>query len=183
MSSFRPVNTTLAAPEGSSGSGKGLEETTPTTPRPNARFSDQPPKEIPREESVPSTPTRHNFGGVPGQRPLPSAPFTPSHGADAQSELGSGLTRENSHRSVHSHQSSDSQDVDMADDDDGQEASDNESVTSDSQRPSKKKKKGQRFFCTDFPPCTLSFTRSEHLARHIRQVHVVSQALQCADLY
>jgi C2H2 transcription facotor len=31
-----------------------------------------------------------------------------------------------------------------------------------------KKKKPQRFFCTDFPPCTLSFTRSEHLARHIR---------------
>ncbi|KAI5308931.1 hypothetical protein KEM55_004499 [Ascosphaera atra] len=30
-----------------------------------------------------------------------------------------------------------------------------------------KKKKGQRFFCTDFPPCNLSFTRSEHLARHI----------------
>lgn len=36
--------------------------------------------------------------------------------------------------------------------------------------PPSKKKKGQRFFCTDFPPCTLSFTRSEHLARHIRYV-------------
>lgn len=34
-------------------------------------------------------------------------------------------------------------------------------------RPSKKKK-GQRFYCTDYPPCNLSFTRSEHLARHIR---------------
>jgi hypothetical protein len=34
--------------------------------------------------------------------------------------------------------------------------------------PPSKKKKGQRFFCTDFPPCNLSFTRSEHLARHIR---------------
>jgi C2H2 transcription facotor len=34
-------------------------------------------------------------------------------------------------------------------------------------RPSKKKK-GQRFFCTEYPPCILSFTRSEHLARHIR---------------
>ena len=33
---------------------------------------------------------------------------------------------------------------------------------------SSKKKKGQRFFCTEFPPCNLSFTRSEHLARHIR---------------
>jgi hypothetical protein len=31
-----------------------------------------------------------------------------------------------------------------------------------------KKKKSQRFYCTDYPPCNLSFTRSEHLARHIR---------------
>ncbi|KAK2738550.1 hypothetical protein FQN57_006972 [Myotisia sp. PD_48] len=34
--------------------------------------------------------------------------------------------------------------------------------------PPSKKKKGQRFFCTAYPPCSLSFTRSEHLARHIR---------------
>jgi hypothetical protein len=31
-----------------------------------------------------------------------------------------------------------------------------------------KKKKQQRFYCTEYPPCSLSFTRSEHLARHIR---------------
>lgn len=31
-----------------------------------------------------------------------------------------------------------------------------------------KRKKGHRFYCVDFPPCNLSFTRSEHLARHIR---------------
>jgi uncharacterized Zn-finger protein len=54
-------------------------------------------------------------------------------------------------------------------DEDDKDASDNESVASDSNRPSKKKK-GQRFFCTEFPPCNLSFTRSEHLARHIRYV-------------
>ena len=54
-------------------------------------------------------------------------------------------------------------------DEDEKDGSDNDSVTSDSNRPSKKKK-GQRFFCTDFPPCNLSFTRSEHLARHIRYV-------------
>jgi uncharacterized Zn-finger protein len=54
-------------------------------------------------------------------------------------------------------------------DDDDKDGSDNESVTSDANRPSKKKK-GQRFFCTEFPPCNLSFTRSEHLARHIRYV-------------
>jgi uncharacterized Zn-finger protein len=54
-------------------------------------------------------------------------------------------------------------------DEDDKDGSDNDSVASDSNRPSKKKK-GQRFFCTDFPPCNLSFTRSEHLARHIRYV-------------
>lgn len=63
------------------------------------------------------------------------------------------------------------QDVEMGEgeeDEEGDElGSDNDSVDGDLERPSKKKK-GQRFFCTDFPPCQLSFTRSEHLARHIR---------------
>lgn len=46
-------------------------------------------------------------------------------------------------------------------------ASDEESVNADGTRNGKKRK-SQRFYCTDFPPCNLSFTRSEHLARHIR---------------
>ena len=79
-----------------------------------------------------------------------------------------------------SHATNCSDDVEMGEGDaeDGAEddGSDNDSVTSDSQRPSKKKK-GQRFFCTDFPPCQLSFTRSEHLARHIRFVMSITSAV------
>jgi hypothetical protein len=47
--------------------------------------------------------------------------------------------------------------------------SDDDSIDGDAKHASKKKK-GQRFFCTEYPPCHLSFTRSEHLARHIRLV-------------
>jgi hypothetical protein len=62
--------------------------------------------------------------------------------------------------------SRDGEDVDMDGSDDGEEGSDEESVNADGTRS--KKKKSQRFYCTDYPPCNLSFTRSEHLARHIR---------------
>jgi hypothetical protein len=55
---------------------------------------------------------------------------------------------------------------DGEDGEDGEEGSDEESVNADGTRS--KKKKSQRFYCVDYPPCTLSFTRSEHLARHIR---------------
>jgi hypothetical protein len=70
--------------------------------------------------------------------------------------------------SQHSTKSPDSADVDMDDDGDeeGEEGSEDESVNDDGTRS--KKKKSQRFYCTEYPPCNLSFTRSEHLARHIR---------------
>jgi hypothetical protein len=47
--------------------------------------------------------------------------------------------------------------------------------------PPSKKKKGQRFFCTDFPPCNLSFTRSEHLARHIRYAQIEQRGKKGCD--
>ncbi|TKA69458.1 hypothetical protein B0A49_06768 [Cryomyces minteri] len=140
MSSFRAVNTTLTVSEQLPE--RLGEETTPTTPRQNRTFAETPSAQIRADESTPNTPTRHSFGGVAGQRPLPASPFPSSHDAtQAEGQRGL-LTRGLSHQSTHS---VDSQDVDMEDDDDDPDGSDNESVTSDSQRPSKKKK-GQRFF-------------------------------------
>lgn len=166
MSTFQAVNTMLTVPEPPSG--RAGDETTPTTPRPNSRFFTDPKTvaDVRAEDPSAKTPTRNSFAaGLAGQRPLPSSlPRDPSETPSTKSEA----SRDDSHRSTQSVAST--QDVHMGDgDEDDKDESDNDSVTSDTNRPSKKKK-GQRFFCTEFPPCNLSFTRSEHLARHIRYV-------------
>ena len=162
MAAFSAVNASLTEPEHA----QNTQAQPPTTPKPDANMTDQPVQESNVEASSPNTPTRHSFAGVPGQRPLPDEPLTPVQQKTQVPEPESSAKRPASHRAT------ESEDVEMGDGDDDEQrgeddGSDNESVTSESQRPSKKKK-GQRFFCTDFPPCQLSFTRSEHLARHIR---------------
>jgi hypothetical protein len=113
------------------------------------------------------TPTRATFGAaMAGQKPLPSSPFPQSV------QIAEAADRPRRDNSQHSSKSSnrDSMDIDM-DESDGEEgddgSDDDDSVDADGTR-SGKKKKSQRFFCTEYPPCALSFTRSEHLARHIR---------------
>lgn len=155
---FRPVNTTLAQ-EAHICIG---DEPNPTTPRPNT--APHMPPHTHRDDAT--TPTRANFGSLASQRPLPTNPF-PSDIIVPPTSTGdqhSGLRRGDSQ---HSARSRDSEDVDMDDSEEGEEGSDDESVNADGTRSSKKKK-SQRFYCTDYPPCNLSFTRSEHLARHIR---------------
>ena len=169
MSSFQAVNTTLSVPEPPSGRSGG--ETTPTTPRPDARFQKDAKSGETTTAEDPSlkTPTRNSFIGIAGQKPLPSSPFTPSRELSETPSTKRNLSRGQSYTSTQSVDTAEDVQMGEGDEDDDKDGSDNESVTSESGRPSKKKK-GQRFFCTEFPPCNLSFTRSEHLARHIRYV-------------
>ncbi|KPM39892.1 hypothetical protein AK830_g6668 [Neonectria ditissima] len=155
---FRPVNSPLA----NNVSREDVMASSPATPRPNT---------APQQPSMPAdspTPTRATFNPLMNsQKPLPSSPFPQTVQVPDQSRLP---RRGNSQ---HSNKSVDSVDIDMEDSDGEAGAieegagSDDDSVGADGTR-SGKKKKSQRFYCVDYPPCNLSFTRSEHLARHIR---------------
>ncbi|KAJ8122238.1 hypothetical protein ONZ43_g1517 [Nemania bipapillata] len=124
-----------------------------------------------RDRGVPSpttpTPTKATFG----QLPLPNSPFPPPvHIPDSAEEDKAPRRDDPQHPSI-SRRNSDN--VGM-DDTDGEAHGKEDSVVTDEEGSvnadgsKSKKKKSQRFYCTEYPPCNLSFTRSEHLARHIR---------------
>lgn len=125
------------------------------------------------------TPTRDSFAAANGKRTLPMSPTEEESSQD--SPMRNDLRREGSHRSSNSQVIQD-QDIDMGVSDEEGEGSENDSQDDGTERPSKKKKKGQRFFCTEYPPCNLSFTRSEHLARHIR-CGLVDNSLEWALIF
>lgn len=164
---FRPVNSNLIA--------QTITED-PTTPS-SASAAASRPNTAPHAQHLvamaphdaAATPTRASFAAAaPGQKPLPTSPFPQAvQVPDSTDRLRSDMSQ----HSAKSSTTRDSMDVDMDDSDgeggNGDDGSDDESVNADGTR-SNKKKKSQRFYCTDYPPCNLSFTRSEHLARHIR---------------
>ncbi|XWW99882.1 hypothetical protein V2A60_007896 [Cordyceps javanica] len=122
----------------------------PATPRPNT--APQSHHDMPNDDG--RTPTRVTFGA--------SNDMHNRQHEQPQPEVANSSSTTSPNR--------DSMDVDMEDSDnevgDDNGGSDGESLNDDGTKS--KKKKSQRFYCTDYPPCNLSFTRSEHLARHIR---------------
>ncbi|KAM3448242.1 hypothetical protein MY3296_007981 [Beauveria thailandica] len=148
---FRPVNH-LNLTDYYHKDTSSIMHSSPAAPRPNTAPQSQ--NDRPKDDG--RTPTRVTFSASNDMR----------HQQNEQPQS------DNAHSSSTTSPNRDSMDVDMEDSDneagagDDNGGSDGESANGDGTKS--KKKKSQRFYCTDFPPCNLSFTRSEHLARHIR---------------
>ncbi|PBP16329.1 hypothetical protein BUE80_DR012969 [Diplocarpon rosae] len=176
-STFSPVNIALVQGEYPS----------PRSPRPHTAPGSQLQQTTTLRPDGAPNPTIATVTALAGQRPLPpaSSPFLPvaSTTSSAHDEhLRPSLSRGDSQHSAHSR---DPEDVDMGSGDGEEDGSDDETsanasanANADGSNATKKKGKSQRFHCTYWPPCTLSFTRSEHLARHIRK-HTGERPFQC----
>lgn len=120
-----------------------------------------------------ATTPRANHNGVPT---TPERSLTAERRPDDALKNGGSEGSSRAPASGHARTSSVSDEPVHGDSEGERDGSDPEAEGGDA--PPSKKKKGQRFFCIDFPPCNLSFTRSEHLARHIRK-HTGERPFQC----
>jgi hypothetical protein len=151
---------------------RGHEEVvTPTTPRPPTSQTFQ---SLSAEVGTDNVADPLVTTSLPNDKvSLPPSTFAFPAQHDPQRNM---LYRGSSQASIQSSMAVDDMDMDGSEDD--QDGSDNDTENGEPGRSSKKKK-GQRFFCTEFPPCNLSFTRSEHLARHIRFIHTLVVESPC----
>ncbi|KAH8903747.1 hypothetical protein BR93DRAFT_947014 [Coniochaeta sp. PMI_546] len=182
MPPFRSVNPPQGpddqSPDDMSSTSPPVPESNDAPPQPQSQSQPQPPPQPqPPNPSADDaiTPTRANFAtsGMAAQRPLPTSPFQDiTHIIEVS--LPKTPKRNDSQRS---RKSRDSVDMDM-DGSEGEHSGSPGDSGNDSGTVTNKKKKTQRFFCTEFPPCKLSFTRSEHLARHIRK-HTGERPFMC----
>lgn len=148
---------------------RGHEEVvTPTTPRPPVSQAFQNMSAEPIQMNNTAAVPQLSSSVPTGQLSQSATNFTFPSGQHA-TQRGM-LYRDSSQTSAQSSMAVDDMDMDASEDD--QDDSDNDTENGEPGRSSKKKK-GQRFFCTEFPPCNLSFTRSEHLARHIRYTRYI----------
>lgn len=159
MSSFLPVNTGMAAVDPVE---HGKDVPVPLPPQPHPEVKTEP--QIQEQKLVPIT-APVSTAAEGNLRPMDGTPNTPQ----APNPNGNVPSGENTGSREGSSTQSSAHDEAPAAESDGDHHchSDNEAGMGNPSPPSKRKK-GQRFFCTGYPPCNLSFTRSEHLARHIR---------------
>lgn len=125
-----------------------------------------------------TTPTNETFvsSALAAQKPLPNPAFSESPADKSQQSSREVPNTPRKPRNPADMNTNDS-DGETGPADDAAALSDAESVTADGSKANKKKR-SQRFYCTEYPPCNLSFTRSEHLARHIRK-HTGERPFQC----